>query len=169
MGSHFAGKNVSAAFDGTSAQLLYASDTQLNLQVPATLAGKTSANLTVTVDGNSSAPAMVTLSSAWPAIFQHGVLNQDNSQNSAALPAKSGDILQIFATGIPKGAIVSAQIGGLPDLVPLYAGEAPTVPGVQQVNVAVPAGTSAPATLVLCATVPGAAQTCSSAYPFAVQ
>ena len=47
-------------------------------------------------------------------------------------------MLQIYATGIASGATVSVQIGDRKELIPLYAGSAPTVPGVQQVNVTVP-------------------------------
>jgi uncharacterized protein (TIGR03437 family) len=169
MGSHFSGKSVAASFDGTPATLLYTSDTQINLQVPAAIGSKTSANLVVTVDGASSAAVMVTLAPAWPAVFPHGVLNQDNSQNNGGAPAKSGDVLQIFATGIPKGAVVTAQIGDHKDLAPLYAGDAPTVPGVQQVNLAVPEGVGAAASLVLCATVPGGQQFCSTGYQVVLQ
>jgi len=102
-------------------------------------------------------------------VFAHGVLNQDNSQNSATAPAKAGDILQIFATGIPKGVVVSAQIGDQKNLAPVYAGDAPTVPGVQQVNVAVPDGVGAAASLILCATPAGGQQYCSQGYQIAAQ
>jgi uncharacterized protein (TIGR03437 family) len=101
-------------------------------------------------------------------VFAHGVLNQDGGENTASIAAKSGDILQIFATGIPKVATVSVQIGGLRDLVPVYAGDAPTVPGVQQVNVAVPAGVTGSLTLEVCATT-GGQQYCSPAYSITVQ
>ena len=77
-------------------------------------------------------------------------------------------MLQIFATGIPNGATVTAQIGNQMNLAPQFAGAAPTVPGVQQVNVAVPGGISAGMTqLVLCATVAGQPY-CSTGYALAV-
>jgi uncharacterized protein (TIGR03437 family) len=122
----------------------------------------------VTVDGVSSTPLTIPLAPAWPAVFPHGVLNQDNQENTPSTAAKSGDILQIFATGIPKLATVSVQIGDHKDLVPLYAGEAPTAPGVQQVNVAVPAGVTGLLTVEVCATT-GGQQYCSPAYPITVQ
>jgi uncharacterized protein (TIGR03437 family) len=168
MGKNFTGKDVSVEFDGVPATLLYTSDSQINLQVPAALAAKADAKLVVKVDGKSSDPVAVTIAPAWPAVFAHGVLNQSNSVNDAGAPAKSGDILQIFATGIPKGAAVTAQVGDRKDLVPVYAGEAPTVPGVQQVNVAVPDGVGAAASLVLCATVPGGQRFCSTGYQLVV-
>jgi uncharacterized protein (TIGR03437 family) len=154
-------------FDGTPATLLYTGDSQINLQVPAGLAQKPSANVVVTVDGISSAPLAVTLAPSWPAIFAHGVLNQDNSENTAASAAKPGSFLQIFATGIAKSSQVSVTYGARKDLVPVYAGDAPDVPGVQQVNVQIPDGSSS-ADLVVCATIAGQ-QYCSSGYAIAVR
>jgi uncharacterized protein (TIGR03437 family) len=169
MGSHLSGKSVSAAFDGIAATILYASDSQLNLQVPAALAAKTSANLVMTVDGVASAPKMVTLAPAWPAIFAHGVLNQDSTLNGGSATAAPGDVLQIFLTGIPKNTVVSGQIGDQKNLAPLYSGDAPTVPGVEQVNLAVPAGAAPGSALVLCATPPGGQTTCSEPYALALR
>jgi uncharacterized protein (TIGR03437 family) len=169
MGSHFSGKSVAVTFDGVPASLLYTSDTQINLQVPAGVAGKTSSIVVVTADGQSSAPTTVALAPAWPSVFANGVLNQDNSMNSANNGAKAGTILQVFATGIPEGAIVTAQIGNHAGLIPLYAGDAPTVAGVQQVNVAVPGETpSAATTLTICVSTP-AQQYCSAGTALTVQ
>jgi uncharacterized protein (TIGR03437 family) len=170
MGSHLSGKSVSVTFDGNIANLIYTSDNQINLQVPPNLAAtKTSASLVVTVDGTSSTPQLVALAPAWPSVFANGILNQDNSLNSPAAGAQAGTILQIFATGIPAGATVSAQIAGRKDLVPLYAGPAPTVPGVQQVNVTVPSDLTASSTqLIICAAT-GGQQYCSAGSPLVIQ
>jgi uncharacterized protein (TIGR03437 family) len=168
MGSHLSGKNVSVTFDGIAAALLYTGEGQINLRVPAGLGAKTSATMVVKVDDASSAPMTVALAAAWPAIFAHGVFNQDNAENTPAAAAKSGTILQIFATGIPASATVAVQIGDRKDLVPLYAGEAPTAPGVQQVNVAIPDGAgSGAAALIICATT-GGQQYCSTGNTIAV-
>jgi uncharacterized protein (TIGR03437 family) len=168
MGSHLSGKSVDVTFDGIPATLIYVSDTQINLQVPPALGSKDSTTLVVTVDGVSSTPQAIPLAVAWPAVFPHGVLNQDNLENTPSTAAKSGDILQIFATGIPKLATVSVQIGDRKDLVPLYAGEAPTCPGVQQVNVAVPDGVTGTLDVLVCATT-GGQQYCSPAYAITLQ
>jgi uncharacterized protein (TIGR03437 family) len=168
MGSGFAGKNVTVTFDGVPATLLYTGAGQINLQVPAGLASKTSSSMVVTVDGTSSAPVKVTLAPAAPAVFAGGILNQDSSPNAAARPAKTGDILQIFTTGIPSGATVTVQIGSQNNLVPLYAAEAPTVPGVQQVNVVVPGGVNGATPLTICAST-GGQQYCSAASALIVQ
>ncbi len=156
MGSNFQGKNVSVTFDNLPAKLLYTGDSQINLQVPDALGSKTSATLVVTVDGASSDPQTVVLAPAWPAIFAHGLLNQDYHENTANSPAAAGTFLQMFATGIPANATVTAQIGDRSGLVPAYAGPAPNVPGVQQVNVVVPSDLSPQNTqLVICAAVGG--------------
>jgi uncharacterized protein (TIGR03437 family) len=163
MGSNLAGKVVTVTFDGTPATLLYNSATQINLQVPASLSSsKTSSSMVVTVDGASSSPVTVALAPAGPSIFTGGILNQDYSANAPTNAAKGGSVLQIFATGIPANAIVSVEIGGEGSLTPQYAGPAPGITGVQQVNVAVPTGlATGPTPLVVCA-VAGSQQYCST-------
>ena len=168
-GANLSGKSVSATFDGDAATLLYAGATQIDFQVPASLGSKTSASLVVTVDGASSTPQTVALAPVWPAIFPHAVLNQDNTENKAGSAAKAGSILQIFGTGIPTSATVSVQIANRTNLIPLYAGAAPGLTGVQQVNVAIPGDLSAITTqLIICATA-GSQQACSAAYPVVIQ
>ena len=167
-GSHLSGKNVSVTFDGNAAALLYTSDTQINLQVPLAVGTKTSSSMVVTVDGTSSTPTTVALAPAWPAVFAGGILNQDNTVNSAQTGAKAGTILQIFATGIPTAATVSVQIASRQGLIPLYAGDAPGVTGVQQVNVAIPDDlAAAPTQLTICASIAGQ-QHCSPTAPLTV-
>jgi uncharacterized protein (TIGR03437 family) len=169
LGANLSGKSVSVTFDGSAATLLYVGASQINLQVPADLGSKTSATLVVTVDGSSSAPQTVALAPVWPAIFAHGVLNQDNTENTAGTAAKAGSILQIFATGIPTSATVSVQIADRKNLIPRYAGVAPGVLGVQQVNVAIPGDLSATTTqLIVCATA-GSQQACSAGSPVVIQ
>jgi uncharacterized protein (TIGR03437 family) len=139
-GSNLAGQNVSVAFNGMPAALLYTSAQQINLRIPPALSGLSSAKMVVTADSVSSAPFTVPLTAVSPAIFTPGVLNQDNTVNSPGNPAPLGTILQIFLTGMPdSGAVASVTIQNSGNLVPLYAGAAPGFLGLQQVNVAVPA------------------------------
>jgi uncharacterized protein (TIGR03437 family) len=167
-GSHLSGKIVSVAVGGQPATILFSSDSQINFQVPQGLASQSSANVIVTVDGVSSVAVSALLAPAYPAIFAHGIRNQDWTENTTSNPAAGNTVLQIFGTGIPNGATLSVQIGNQMNLAPLYAGGAPTVPGVQQVNVAVPGGLAAGNTqLVLCATVNGQPY-CSTSYALAV-
>jgi len=169
MGTNLAGKAVAVTLDGQAADVLYDSATQINFVVPAAVRGKSSASLVATVDGTASTAQTVILAPAWPAIFAKGVLNQDYSVNGTQSAAAAGSVLQIFATGIASGATVSVQIGDRKELVPLYSGPAPTLPGVQQVNVTVPDGLAAgTATLTVCATM-GTQPFCSTAYTVAVQ
>ena len=171
-GSNLSGNSVTVALNGSVAIPLYIGATQINFQVPANLASLTSANLVVTVDGSSSAPQTVALAPAWPAIFANGVLNGDNSENTAASPAEPGGFLQIFATGFPQSlttATVTVQIAGRTGLVPWYAGVAPGLTGVQQVNMTIPSDLAAGTVqLMVCATV-GSQPTCSPAYPVVIQ
>ncbi len=168
IGSNLSGKAVAVTFDGHAATLLYTGATQINFQVPAALAGKGSSTMVVTVDGVSSAPQTVILAPAWPAIFSNGVLNQDYSVNASGSGAAAGSYVSIWTTGIPDGATVSVQIADRQGLVPAYAGAAPGVPGVQQVNVAVPADLAPGSVpLFVCATT-GGNTACSPAHVLVV-
>ncbi|MGH9665290.1 MAG: IPT/TIG domain-containing protein [Bryobacteraceae bacterium] len=139
MGSRLGGDGASVAFDGAKAQLLYTSATQINLLVPPALGAKTSAQVVVTSGGLSSAPLAITLATAAPAIFSGGVLNQDSSVNSPSNAAKTGTILQVFATGLPADGIIRAKVHDRPPASVYYGGPAPGLIGVQQVNVQIPA------------------------------
>jgi uncharacterized protein (TIGR03437 family) len=162
-GSNLAGQNVSVAFNGIAAKLLYTGAQQINLQIPPALSGQSSAQMVVTADSVSSAPFTVTLAAVAPAIFTPGVLNQNNTANSAANPAALGTILQIFLTGMPdSGAVATVTIQNQGKLVPLYAGAAPGLLGLEQVNVAVPADLQpGTANLTICVMGAGSQQYCS--------
>ncbi|HWQ52921.1 MAG TPA: hypothetical protein VN442_04500 [Bryobacteraceae bacterium] len=162
MGTNLAGAKVAVTFDGLPARLLFNNATQINLQVPADLAGKTSSSMVVTVDGLASTPTTVALATASPAVFSTGILNQDNSVNGASSPAAPGSVIQIFLTGLPApqrwfDLAVSVKIHDRDNLVPAYAGAAPGLDGVQQVNVAIPGDLPAMTTDLLICT----AGTCS--------
>jgi len=170
-GSNLAGQNVTVALNGIQANLLYAGAKQINLRIPPALAGQTSAQLVVTADGSSSAPFSVSLASAAPAIFTPGVLNQDYSLNSPSHPATLGSVLQIFGTGMPDSdSGVTVTIQNHANLAPLYAGAAPGLPGMQQVNVALPTdlqGTTA--NLIICAAGTGNQPSCSQSESIALK
>lgn len=162
-GTNLAGQNVTVTFNGIQANVLYSGAQQINVRIPPALAGQSSAQVVVTVDGSGSAPYTVTLTSAAPAIFTPGVLNQDNTVNSPSRPAALGSVLQIFGTGIPdSGAGVTVTIQNRSNLVPLYAGAAPGLPGMQQINVVVPADIQAvTSNLMVCVAGAGGQPSCS--------
>jgi uncharacterized protein (TIGR03437 family) len=138
-GSQFLGKNISVTFDGLPSQVLFSNATQINLIVPAGLAGKTSAQLVVTLDGTASAPLTVNLAAFGPGIFTNGIANQDNSVNSANQPAAPSSVIQIYATGLSGTGVITANIGTEVVTEPYYAGPAPGIPGVQQIDLILPA------------------------------
>jgi uncharacterized protein (TIGR03437 family) len=112
---------------------------QINFQVPLELVGASQASLTVTANGQKSAPVDITLSSAQPEIFA---------------VTRSADAITIWATGL--GAVSDApgtgqsapseplsktiaetqvSVGGT-DVRVLYSGLAPGFAGLYQVNAA---------------------------------
>ena len=165
-GLNLAGKVVAVTFDGVPGQVIYDSGTQINLQVPASIIGKASSQMVVTVDGLSSSPQTVQLAPVAPGIF--GTLNQDSSLNAGVSPAKDGTIVQIFATGLTSSVSgpVTVKIQDQDNLTPIYAGAAPGIAGVQQVNVAVPAGlATASGTVTVCSVSTNNQRVCSPAAP----
>ena len=108
-----------------------------------------------------SAAQMVTVADASPAIFltapkQGAVVNQDGSLNAPANPAKRGDVVVVYCTGL--GAVArqgSLQAASMPVSVllgetsvrPSFAGLTPGFVGLYQVNVQIPGAT--PPTLEL--------------------
>ncbi len=171
LGSSLDGNKVSVAFDGTAASLLYTSPTQINLQVPVALAAQTSANVVVTVNGQSSAPQSVGLAAVAPAIFNPGILNQDQTLNGPAHPAPIGSKIRIYATGLasPFSAGITARLAGADILNPAFAGEATGIPGVQWVDIVIPAGTPSGNTNVQVCGSAGAARICSMPAAVSIQ
>jgi len=120
----------------------------------------------VSLSGINSAPVAVSILAATPAIFTTAssgkgpavALNQDGTVNGPANPASAGSVLQLFATGlgpvgpaVPTGQLAPAipplalsvtnptvTIGGVSANV-VFSGLAPTLVGLWQVNVQIPA------------------------------
>jgi uncharacterized protein (TIGR03437 family) len=162
IGTNLAGKNLVVQFDGMSAQVLFAGDTQINVVVPTGLGTKSSSQLVVVVDGTSSLTQLVPLAGFNPGIFSGGILNQDGQVNGSSHSAHAGSILQIFATGLSGSGTITAQVNGN-TLEPAFAGPAPGLVGVQQVNVQLPASSMEPtAQVAVCGASPYAAK-CSPA------
>jgi uncharacterized protein (TIGR03437 family) len=166
------GLNLNGAtvqFDNISAPVLYTSSSQLNLQVPWELQGKSNSSVTVTVNSVTSAPQSVPLASADPGIFslsapeggEGAIVNLSGIVVDAKSPAHAGDYLQIYATGLgpvsntpktgaqavasPLSSLIdnaAVTIGGVPAPVG-FAGLAPGFVGLYQVNVQVPQGVAA--------------------------
>jgi uncharacterized protein (TIGR03437 family) len=151
------GPGVTVRWNGTPSPVLFARSDQLNVQVPYESSGLTEARVEVTVNGATTSLS-VPVAPTRPSLFA-GVWNQDGSLNSAANPARAGDVVVLYATGqgvtvpasrtgtIPDGsypepvAPVSVTIGGVPAEI-LFRGQAPGTVGVMQLNLMVPRGAS---------------------------
>jgi uncharacterized protein (TIGR03437 family) len=160
-----AGDVTGVYFDGQKAPMLYAQEGQLLAVVPYGVIGKDSVEVVVERGGSRSAGVRVAVAGAAPALFAAdasgrgpaAAFNQDGSLNSAARPARAGEIAVLYGTG--EGAVIplpadgslnqeplskplgsfSVSVGGAAAEV-VYGGPAPgLVAGAVQVNVRVPA------------------------------
>ncbi len=172
-GARLAGRSVSVTFDNFTAPLLYTGDKQINFMVPAELARYYWAQMVVTVDGLRSQPLKVDLTPMSPGIFANGILNEDGSLNEKTNGAAGDSVIQVFATGLPPAGVgtVTAKIHDQWIPVPDYAGPAPGLMGVQQVNLRVPAGWPPMTTsVIVCATsLKTGVRTCSPEAPLTVK
>jgi uncharacterized protein (TIGR03437 family) len=170
MGSLFSGTTVSASFNNLPATIVFSNATQINLLVPSALAGQTAAQLVVTVDGVSSAPMSVVVAPFEPGIFSGGIVNQDGSVNSASNGAATGSIIAMWGTGLSGNGTITANIGGQNIATPYYAGPAPGLPGVQQINLVIPTGLAPGTTQVyVCGTVGGGSPVCGIPSPLTIR
>ncbi len=158
---------VQVSVNGTSAPVYSVSSTQISAIVPFGATGST-ATIMVTVNGSKSNSVVVPLAPTSPGIFSipaNGIssaaaLHANYSIISATNPATQGEIISIYLTGLgatnPKvqdgaaapGAAplatitggIAVYVGGVP--VPAnqiyYAGLAPTLAGLYQLNFKIP-------------------------------
>jgi uncharacterized protein (TIGR03437 family) len=153
---------VSVTMNSIALPLLYVGASQINAQAPYELAPGP-VQLTVTSNGTMLATLSVQMTAASPGIFMlsdgsgHAAAeNQSYSLNSAQTPSTPGNYLFAYVTGLgvvnppvadgapaplspfsyPR-AMVSATIGNQPAQVE-FAGLAPTLAGVSQLNIVVP-------------------------------
>lgn len=148
------------------APLAYVRADQVGAIVPDAVANGMSAGVEVQYQGQSTSVVQVPVAATAPGVFtldqsgrgQGAILNQDSSINTAANPAAAGSIVVLFATG--QGAMnppwpedelgsaplpvpvskVTVTIGGKPADI-LYAGAAPELAGIIQINARVPSAT----------------------------
>jgi uncharacterized protein (TIGR03437 family) len=171
-----ANAEIAVQFNGFAAPLVYTSSAAIAVMVPYEVTGST-ARVTVTYQGKTSAPETVNVAASVPGVFTAGasgvgqavVINnyEAGTLNSAAQPAAQGSAIILYATGEgqtwPEG--VDGKIASLPLPVPSlpvrvtiggvqavvqYAGGAPgQVAGMMQFIVVVPAGVSGSAVPVV--------------------
>jgi uncharacterized protein (TIGR03437 family) len=147
---------VEARFDGVAAPLFYVQAGQVNAQVPYTVAEAASTHLEMRYLGQTKAAVDLPVAAASPALLPL-VTNQDGTLNSEASPAPPSTLLTLFATGegLTDGSNVTGKPAGVPLAAPLlpvtltiagvpaeilFAGSAPGMIGVMQLNVRTPGG-----------------------------
>lgn len=173
-GTNFGGANVTVLFDGKPARILYSSGDQINVQVPADLTG-TASRVTVTAGGVTSAAVNADVAVVSPGIFAGGILNQDNQRNSPEAPALSPSVVQIFATGllpVEGEARVEVQLNDAfySGSSLAFAGQAPGLSGLQQVNFWLPPGLATGVNdLRVCSSVGNGARVCSPPFQLSVR
>ncbi len=170
-------------FDGVAAPLGYTEAGFVSAVVPYEVAGKSSTQVQVVYQGQSSNPVAMPVTLVMPAIFtadntgqgQGAILNQDGSVNSANNPAAPGSIVFVFGTGEgqtkpggvdgqPNGAPaatplaqpVTATVGGTTAKVISAGGVPGLVAGVLEVDVQIPPGAAASNSAPVVITVGGA-------------
>jgi uncharacterized protein (TIGR03437 family) len=152
---------VQVLFDGVPAPILLSGYFQVNVQVPYELAGHAKTLVQLVYREVPSNTVELEIAAAAPAIFTTFAggsdalaLNADGTINGPGNPAPRGSIIAIFATGAgqttppsatgvpaavaPESLKASLSIAGQPAEI-LYAGPAPTLVGVAQINARIPA------------------------------
>jgi uncharacterized protein (TIGR03437 family) len=169
---------TSVSVNGIPALLSYVSPSQINLQLPSSLASSlpvgqpeiVGGSLVVTTPAGSSAPAQFAVTAIDPALFtvdssgcgqaaaQNISPDGTVSVNSHANGAAPGDFIALYSTGLglattqpPDGVAASAAVvldiqpglllDGSLTPSPLYAGLAPSIVGMDQIDFQIPADT----------------------------
>ena len=145
---------VQVLFDAVPAPMFYAQSSQINVQVPYTVAGQAATNIEVMYRGVPVNTTSAAIASSAPGVFPPAI-NQDGTYNSPSNPAASGSYLTIYATGAgltngtniagqsaaapysPPKLPVTATLGGVGTQIVWY-GAAPGLVGLLQVNLIVP-------------------------------
>jgi uncharacterized protein (TIGR03437 family) len=136
-------EGVSVTVNGIAARLSYVSDGLINFVVPANISPGT-AQLIIQTPIENSGLIPIQIQAHAPGIFLNpfngrgAVLRADNYAYTQEQPAKSGDYLAIFVTGLGQSPSATVTIGGIPATVS-YAGTT-VIPGLEQVNVLLPTG-----------------------------
>jgi uncharacterized protein (TIGR03437 family) len=163
-------QNATLTLGGKPLPLVFTSEGQINAQIPYDVAAATTPQMIVQHGNRLSTPQPVTINSAQPAIFSVDLTGKGQGHiyvipapgvqalADATAPAKVGDVLQIYCTGLgPVNPPVTAgtatpldalrntvtkaglTIGGVSANV-LFSGLTPGFTGLYQINATIPAG-----------------------------
>jgi uncharacterized protein (TIGR03437 family) len=147
---------VEVRFEGTLAPIFYAQNGQLNVQVPYTVAGIDAATVEVRYQEKVVGTVSVPIAPSAPAVLALAT-NPDGSRNAESAPAARSTWMTFYATG--EGLTDGPNVAGTPARAPyprpllaisltiagvdaeiLYAGSAPDLIGVMQINARIPGG-----------------------------
>jgi len=146
---------VSITVNGIPCPLFYVSFKQINCQMPFEMVGQTRVSLIATFAGLASPTEFARIAPAAPGLFQGAIVNAvTNRVITQAVPARAGDYLVFYATGLGQvegggttGQVVAgpqAASGGFraqvnwKDVPVDYAGLTPGFVGLYQVNIRLP-------------------------------
>ena len=151
---------VEVRFDGTPAPLFYAQSRQVNAQVPYTVTGTETVTVEVRYHAKLAEAATVLVAPSAPAMLALAT-NPDGTPNAELAPAPRSTWMTFYATG--EGLTDGLNVAGRPAAAPyphpllpialtiggvsaeiLFAGSAPDMIGVLQINARVPGGFVAP-------------------------
>jgi uncharacterized protein (TIGR03437 family) len=162
-------QGVSIQFNSLFGALFYAGPNQINVQLPLNLVNFPSYAATVVTGYGASTAVAMSVAEFAPGIFtingqgtgQGAILNLSNQLVDATHPAKVGDYIQIYCTGLGEvtnspgiglpasadplsvtGTTPTVSIGGVDGLVQ-FSGLTPGAAGLNQINVQIPAGVAA--------------------------
>lgn len=168
-GTNLGVPGLKITFDGTAAQLTYTTAGQVGAVVPIAVSGKTQTSVVATY-GTQTAPAVnKTVAPSAPGLFTANasgtgpgaILNQTGTLNTAVAPAPKGTIVALYLTGggiNMSTANTTVTIGGQSATL-AYAGVAPGITGLNQVNATIPATAASGAQPVIVTVAGAAAQT----------
>jgi len=168
--------NASLNIAGRDAPLFYSSNGQINAQLPFEMEPNSRPSVVLktrrpgATQDTYAVPETITVAAVQPTIFttnqqgtgQGAILDKNNKLVDASAPARAGDAVQVFCTGLgatqpavasgapapatpPLAQVtvpVTATVGGKPAAVQ-FAGLAPNFVGLYQVNVQIPDGVTA--------------------------
>jgi uncharacterized protein (TIGR03437 family) len=142
---------TAVTIDGSSAPILFASPTQVNIQIPFQIAGQAELRLN---NGNGEVSVSLPVLDAAPGIL--ALAHPDGRVVSASAPVSGGQMIIVYAAGLgalqlpvragdpgPSNPLAACShpveaLVGSQSLVPDYAGLAPGLPATYQVNVKLP-------------------------------
>lgn len=165
---------TSVTISGAPVPIAYASAEQIICQIPFNLTVGANVPMQITVNGSTSSTVSLPVVSAVPGIYAQSLTgvgqimatNADGTANSSTDGAAPGSVITLYATGLgvvspaiaagtapptsPLSLVtgVTAILGGVPATVE-FAGLAPGLPGLYQLNIQIPATAPAGAAQLL--------------------